>query len=330
MKPGNAWKNQFKFDVLPALLSSQNEAIGYFTKRDLLAELSPPISFVWELPEPQKLLKQAYAYSRREKQSAEKAVYPYYHHKLIDVFKTFRLLVERYAFTKEHPIIPILADFLFSCQTEEGDIRGFIGNQYATYYTGYVLSLLIKAGYEDDPRVEKGLQWLLSMRQDDGGWTIPILTYKFDRNTINKLTSQYTEPVEPDRIKPFSHNWTDMVLRTFAAHSVHRQSKEAKDACLLLKSSLFKPDNYSSYRSPKYWARFTFWWPNLLTALDSLYFLGFSKDDPDISKGLSWFIENQQPDGLWKLESDKPVQAKDRTERQWLGLRVCRLSKQYY
>jgi hypothetical protein len=330
MKSENAWRKQLKIDAVPVLLASQNRAVIYFTKRDLLDESSPPVSFVWELPEPQKLLKQARADGLREKQAAGKSVYPPFHDKLVDVFKTFRVLVEQYAFTKEHPVIPILADFLFSCQTGEGDIRGFIGNQYATYYTGYVLSLLIKAGFEDDPRVEKGMRWLLSLRQNDGGWTIPILTHKFDRNTNNKLTSQYMEPVEPDRIKPFSHNWTDMVLRAFAAHSVFRKSKEAKDAGLLLKSSFFQKDNYSSYHAAGYWTRFAFWWPNLLTALDSLYFFCFTKDDPDISKGLDWFIENQQEDGLWKLESNKVKKPGDIERRLWLGLVICRVLKRYY
>jgi hypothetical protein len=329
MKSENTWRKQLKIDAVPVLLASQNKALIYFTKRDLLDESSTPIDYVWELPEPQKLLKQARADGRREKKAAGKPVYPPYHYKLVDVFKTFRVLVERYAFTKEHPVIPILADFLFSCQTGEGDIRGFIGNQYATYYTGYVLSLLIKAGYENDSRMEKGMRWLLSMRQDDGGWTIPILTHKFDRDTMNKLTSQFIEPVAPERTQPFSHNWTDMVLRAFAAHPQYRKSKEASAAGALLKARFFQHDNYSSYHSAKYWTRFAFWWPNLLTALNTLYFLGFTKDDPDIRKGLNWFLENQSPDGLWKLESIKVIKTRDLEDRLWLALAVCRLLKRY-
>jgi hypothetical protein len=324
------WQTILRVDPLPALLNSNNKAIVYFARRDLLGEKVSPISYIWELPEAQKLLKRAQVDVRREKQPSANPVYPSYHHKLVDVFKTFRVLVERYAFTREHPVIPTLADFLFTCQAPEGDIRGFIGNQYATYYTGYILSLLIKAGYGDDPRVEKGMRWLLSVRQDDGGWTIPILTHKFDKNEMYRLTSQNMPTVEPDRTRPFSHNWTDMVLRAFAAHPVYRKSKEAKTAGALLKSSFFQRDNYSSYQSPKYWMRFLFWWPNLLTALDSLYYLGFTRDDYDIKKGLDWFTQNQQPDGLWKLESDKEIKAKDLQERQWLGLAVCRLFKRYY
>jgi hypothetical protein len=330
MKSAKNWRKQLSIDAIPAFLASQNKAIVYFTKCDLLNERVEPVSFVWGLPEPQKIIRQQRPDGSWEKAGEKKAVYPPYHYSLIETFKYFRTLVEKYRFTKDHPSIQKAAEFLFSCQTNKGDIRGFLANQYATYYTGYVLSLLIKAGCEDDLRVEKGMQWLLSMRQTDGGWTIPILTHKYDRDMMNKLTSQYMEAVEPDRTKPFSHNWTDMVLRAFAAHPKYRKSEEAKAAGALLKSSFFQPDAYDSYKAAGYWTRFAFWWPNLLTALDSLSLLGFSKDDPDIERGLNWFIENQQQDGLWKLESNKAINSKDNEDRLWLGLAICRIFKRYY
>ena len=330
MKPAYNWRTRLATDTVPALLAAPNQAIGYFARRDLLDERPGPVVFAWGLPEPQKLLVRQQADGSWRKSGDKTDVYPRYHHQLVETFKRARLLIERYEFDKNHPSVKKAAGFLFSCQTEEGDIRGFIGNQYATYYTGYVLALLIKAGYEEDVRVEKGMRWLLSMRQDDGGWTAPILTHKWDRETSYKLTSRYMEPVMPDRTRPFSHNWTDMVLRAFAAHSRYRESQEAKAAADLLKSSFLKPDAYTSYRSARYWTRFLFWWPNLLTALESLALLGFKSDDPDIRKGLDWFIGNQQGDGLWKLESEKEINPRDEDERLWLGLRVCRMLKRYY
>jgi hypothetical protein len=332
MKSANNWRIQLHIDPVPVLLVSQNKAIVYFTKRDLLNGRVEPIDYVWGLPEPQKLLRQQWPDGSWEKSGQKTAVYPHNHHSLVETFKHFRILVEKFQFTRDHPSIQKAAEFLFSFQTQDGDIRGFIGNQNATYYTGYVLSLLIKAGYEDDARMEKGMQWLLSMRQNDGGWTIPILTHKFDKDTGYKLTSQYMEPIEPDRAKPFSHNWTDMVLRAFAAYSAYRKSAEAIAAGALLKSSFFKPDSYTSYQAVSYWTRFTFWWPNLLTALDSLSLLGFTRDDPDIKVGLDWFIEHQQTNGLWNLENNKKstTNKKRVEERLWLGLAICRVLKRYY
>jgi len=148
------------------------------------------------------------------------------------------------------------------------------------------------------------------------------------------LTSQYAEPVEPDRSKPFSHNWTDMVLRAFAAHPKYRRSKEAKIAAYLLKSRFFKPDSYSSYRSPSYWSRFLFWWPNLITALESLSLMGFKKDDPDIQKTLDWFIEHQETNGLWRTTygTRKKMIKKERDSEMelWISLAVCRIFKRFY
>ncbi|OGO07915.1 MAG: hypothetical protein A2Y92_05425 [Chloroflexi bacterium RBG_13_57_8] len=329
MKSASDWRRQLHFDTITALLNSQNKAIVYFTKRDLLGETVEPVSLVWGLTEAQKLLRKQRADGAWEKAGKDTNIYPPYYYSLVETYKRFRILVERYQFNKEHLSIAKAAEFLFSCQTPEGDIRGFIGNQYATYYTGYVIALLIKAGYKSDPRVEKGMRWLLSMRQDDGGWTVPIQTVKYDRETWLNLTSRYMKTVRHDRTKPFSHMATDMVLRAFAAHPLYSRSQEARVVGALLKSRFFQPDVYTSYQSPKYWTRFVFWWPNLLTSLESLALLDFTRDDPDIRRGLDWFIERQEPDGLWKLESGKAINLKDTGERQWLGLAVCRLLKSY-
>jgi len=324
------WRKQLRIDPIPILVNSPNKAITYFTRRDFLGEEVASINSVWELPEPQKILHKQQTDGSWKKSDKSPAVYPPNHHGLVETFKNFRILVERYQFTKDHPSIPKAAEFLFTFQTREGDIRGFIGNQYATYYTGYILALLIKAGYGDDPRIKNGLQWLFSMRQDDGAWTVPLLTHEYDREMWLKLTSTFMESLEPDKKKPFSHMATDMVLRGFAAHPKYHDSNGAKAAGALLKTRFFQADAYTSYQAPKYWTRFLFWWPNLLTSLESLNYLGFTKDDADIKKGLEWFIVNQQPDGLWKLEADKPIKPKDVIERQWLGLAIGRMLKRYF
>jgi hypothetical protein len=329
MQKAQAWRLQLRTDPVPALLDSTDKAIVYFTQRDLLGEETAPESSLWGLPEVNKLSRGQHDDGCWGKRGGDPNIYPSNHNQLVETFKRFCILVERYGTTRKHRPTAKAAEFLFSFQTPEGDIRGFIGNQYATYYTGYVLALLIQAGYGGDPRVTKGMQWLLGMRQNDGGWTIPILTQNYDRETWLRWTSRYTEPVEPDRSKPFSHNWTDMALRAFAAHPGYRKLPEAKAAGALLKSRFFMPDTYSSHRSPRYWTRFMFWWPNLLTVLESLLLLGFTKDDPDIKTGLDWFIKNQQQDGLWDLESGKAAKPKDRGEREWVGLRACRILKKY-
>jgi hypothetical protein len=101
-----------------------------------------------------------------------------------------RIFVIRYGLTKEHSCCKAAAEFILSWQTKDRDIRGMVGKQYAPYYTWSILAVLIKAGYQDDPSIEKGLVLLTSMRQDDGGWIIPILTHKLDKKTQNRFTSR--------------------------------------------------------------------------------------------------------------------------------------------
>lgn len=331
------WLAQLKFDPVPTLLSSGNKAIAYFTKRDLLEREVASLNSIWQLPEVQRTLRKQQPDGTWKYTGKKTVSYPKYHYPLLQTWKTFRLLVEQYEFTKKHHAVREAAEFLFSCQTERGDIRGMLANQYATYYTGAILAHLIRAGYEDDPRAKKGFRWLISMRQDDGGWAVPILTHKFNRRTTHRLTSEYAEPVEPDRSKPFSHNCTDMVLRAFAAHRKYRMCKEARKAAELLKSRFFQPDVYTSYRAASYWVRFLFWWPNLVTSLDILSLMGYSKDDPDIGKALNWLAENQLSNGLWRVTyvdgtKEDPCTRNERTrERQlWLTLTIARIFKRYY
>lgn len=49
------WQEQLMTDPTELLMSLENEAINYFTSRDLLDEKVEPITTLWELPEVEKL-----------------------------------------------------------------------------------------------------------------------------------------------------------------------------------------------------------------------------------------------------------------------------------
>jgi hypothetical protein len=97
-----------------------------------------------------------------------------------------------------------------------------------------------------------------------------------------------------------------------------------------MKSRFFKPDKYSDRRGGEYWTKFQFpfWWANLLTALDSLYWLEFPAADEDIQKGLDWFRAKQEPSGLWSTGYGKG--GKTGMAERWVGLAICRVLKRYY
>ncbi len=325
-----SWRGQLRIDPIPALLASSDQALRYFVKRDLLNEDPGPIEHIWQLPEVQKILKKQLADGSWDRSASQKK-HEDINYKLIETWKQYRFLVDKYGLTRAEPAAERAAEFFFSCQTELGDIRGMLANQVANYYTGAILSLLIKAGYEDDPRVEKGLQWLLSNRQADLGWSEAVITHRFDRNTIYRLTSQYAEPVELDRSKPFSHNSTGMVIRAFAAHSKYRQSESARIAASLLKSRFFQPDRYTSYQAASYWVRFQypFWWNNLAAALDSISLIDSSMDEK-MEQALGWFVDHQEENGLWKasyVEEEEADHARTGEIREWVSLAICRVFK---
>ena len=322
------WQMQLKYAPIQPLLNSDHAAIRYFVKRDLLKEPVESKTVLWQLPEAKKILNKQLSDGSWSRPGEKK--YAAINYNLIETWRQLRYLIGQYDFTCEHPQIQKAAEFVFSCQTEAGDIRGFLANQYATYYTGAMLALLIQAGYEDDPRVEKGLQWLLKMRQNDHGWTIPILTRYLDGVTQYRVTSEYTEPIEPDRSQPFSHNWTGMILRAFVAHPDYRHSETVVKAAELLKSRFFQPDSYTSYQAASYWVRFDypFWWNHLVAALDSISWIGFSKEDEQIKAGLNWLIEHQECDGMWKVNYGKEQDKKSEREqekREWISLAISRI-----
>jgi len=327
------WRRELHLDPIPALLGSEDEALQYFARRDLLDEVTGPISRVWRLPGAQRILRKQQPDGSWAR-TASKAKHPAINYNLIETWKQFRFLVEVYGFHREHASAAKAAEYLFSCQTADGDIRGMLANQTAAYYTGAIMALLIKAGYEDDPRIDKGFRWLLSMRQDDLGWSEPLLTHHFDRETLYRLTSEFAEPVQLDRSRPFSHNSTGMVLRAFAAHARYRGSEAARVAAKLLKSRFFQPDAYTSYHAASYWVRFQvpFWWNNLVAALDSISLIDPSRDEP-VEMALNWLIEHQERDGLWResyaVDEDAGT-ARKAEARLWVTLAVCRVLRRVY
>lgn len=51
------WTEQLRVDPLPCLLSSDNEALRYFVRRDLLDEDVAPIDCLWETPAALKIIR---------------------------------------------------------------------------------------------------------------------------------------------------------------------------------------------------------------------------------------------------------------------------------
>lgn len=316
-----AWLSFLKFNPIPTLLECPHPSVQYFTRRDLLDTKVGGVEVLWQLPQPVKLLDQqrqdgAWNYPGPVRENGE-------NYSLLETFRSLGILIEKYAFDRRHPSIPPAAEYLFAYQTEEGDIRGMFGTQYVPHYHAGMMELLCKAGYAEDPRVKKGMEWLLACRQNDGGWAGPMRTAKVPYYEAIKKA----EPVKTDPTKPFSHLMTGIALRAFAAHPEYRKHPAAKKAGELLAGRFFQADKYVDRRTPDYWEKvtFPFWFTDIVSALDSLSWLGFKPDHPDIRKALENIRSHQQRNGLFDYKALKG--GNDPSQPHWGCLAICRLIK---
>lgn len=320
------WQKLLRFDPLPQLLSSKNDAIVFLANRDLLNVREGSVETLWTLPPATKILKQQQEDGSWKYPGGDLNIRSRANYNQLETYRILGELVEKYGFNNNHFVVRKAAEFLFTFQTDEGDFRGIYGNQYTPNYAAGIMELLIKAGYESDRRIEKGFQWLLAKRQDDGGWAIPIRTRNLKLNVI----AMETETVQPDQSKPFSHLVTGVVLRAFAAHKTYQRSDEAKAAGKLLASRFFRRDFYPDRGTPEYWTRFTypFWFTDLLSSLDSLSFLGFNLCDSQVKAAVQWFVEKQQKNGLWNLSLLK--NGKKKNLNTWVCVAICRAIKRLH
>lgn len=314
------WMKKFRYNTIAPLHSSGNEQVEYFAKRDLLDESVAPIVSLWDLTIPRRII---------HKQCADGSwLYPGKNrawtttdYDQLETYRQLGFLVQMFGFNKSHSAIARTAEYLFSKQSDAGDFRGIYANQYSPNYTAAITELLILAGYENDPRIHKVLDWLLDIRQDDGGWALPL------RTRGHKLEAIFDSvTIEPDKTRPFSHFVTGIVLRSFAAHPKYSSIPEAKIAGELLAGRFFQKDVYTDLKSPTAWETFSypFWNTDLISSLHILAALGFTKDHLQIQKAISWLLDHQGPDGLLNIHRNH-----DRYHDQnlWLTLVFCRVIK---
>lgn len=315
-----SWLADLKYDPIKPLLASEHTAIIYWTNRDLLDEKVPkPQSVLWNLPIPTSILK---------RQTADGFwIYPSNNpraktdYNLLETYRQLGFLVEMFGFTKEHTGIAEAAEYIFSKQSDEGDIRGIYGNQYTQNYTAALIELLVKAGYEDDTRVTKAFSWLDGMQQDEGGWAIALRTQGKNLDAINE-----EETIPLDRSKPFSHLITGVVLRAYATHSQYRHSDTAKHASKLLAGRFFEKDVYPDKSRVADWTEFSypFWMTDIVSSLNSIRLIDPKQNNEKIVQAKQWLIEHQEPYGLFTGHL-----LKDRYHdlQLWYSLAICRVLK---
>jgi len=184
--------------------------------------------------------------------------------------------------------------------------------------------LLIKAGYKNDKRIEKGFEWLLSMRQEDCGWTIPFRTYGIKL----KEALKDNKPALPDRSKPFSHLVTSWCSgpsqRILNIENLKKQKRQEYYSLV----DFSRPVNTLTERIKNIGKEFLT--PSgsliLLVPLIHYHILGFEAVNPHMQYALDFLRSRQNDDGLFDL---KIVRGSDKALKYWICLAICRLFKRY-
>src|SRR6185503_16935115 len=218
---------------------------------------------------------------------------------------TLRALERMADFGRRRTEAPVAraADLLLDSQDKEGGIGDLAlgetpesrGRTVAVHFQGWALGVLCRAGYDDDPRIERGFRYLLANRQADGGWA---------------WRGVRTESAA----RPSSHLITGMALRAFAASPSRRSSREARRAAELLATRFLQPDRYPDRRAASYWEQLgePRFYTDVLDALDSATAVGLGKENSGVRTAEAYLRGRQQPDGLWYPGA--PVRA-DGTEK---------------
>jgi len=319
------WRSQLKKDPLPYLLRTDDEALLFQIKRDLMGQRVGKAWELWDSPEVRKLeTKQrpdgTWKYPGRGSGVALGEDYEFY-----QTWKVLSMLVECYCMERSHPMVERAVEALLAKQTDEGDIRGIYGNQYSPNYTAAAIELAVKAGFARDKRVEKAFAWLIRVRQYDGGWAVPLRAYPF----ISFRQAMVSDPLPPVGSKPSSYWCTGVVLRAFAVKKDRARSREAHEAGEVLKKGFFRTEPYPDRSTADFWTKFTFpfQYNDLCSSLDVLSKLGFPGDDPDIVKAVGYFRERQGENGSFDLKLNL---ARGKDVGRWVTFSLCRSLARFY
>jgi hypothetical protein len=224
-------------------------------------------------------------------------------------------------------------------QSEDGYLKGPMTHGLPQpHFNEYALYVLIGFDKENDPRVKKAVERLMTSQRADGGWNMPYLQdvrYLGEYSCLNQddfMRLMNTEerhrhdPGEMGHI-PSCHWTTMMVLWGLAELVANRRSRCVQKGADFLLGRFFQRNPHSNfYQSQKNWT--TLKYPNNrcngLAALSVLTKINRGHDDPRMEKPIDWLISQRYRGGFW-TESNRPHMERD----QWLTLATLEILARY-
>jgi hypothetical protein len=276
----SGWRARLASDPIPRLLREGSPSVLARIRRDLIDDSEAPgLSEVWAYPEVKSVVKKVDKNGSYAAKAPDKALGgPKFAAALATLRTIDRLAdlgVRLEEGDKSPPELSKSVDFLLDSQEPDGGIADL-----ALAETPKGRAKMV--GLEGDRRVERGLQYLLERRQDDGGWA--------------------WRGVRTDSAaRPSSHLVTGMVLRAFSSAAARRGSREARRAAELLATRFLQPDRYPDRKAPGYWELLTEprFYTDVLDALDTVTAIGLGKENSGVRTAEAYLRSRQSGDGLW-------------------------------
>lgn len=237
-------------------------------------------------------------------------------------------LLEDCCTNKNEGYISVALEKILSWQTKEGYILGPKHDIFPLpHYNGYAVRNLFIYGMEDDPRVKKLADWLLSIQRHDGGWAIPYLEdVKYLPEYSHMKVTDFMQLVrDGDTPKSDPHGFRDvpsciwttmMVVRGLARGSEYRRRRELLRGADFFLDRFFKKNPHEAYyHSERNWTQLKYppYFGSGLGALYLLTILGYGPGDSRMEKPIRWLLSARHPDGFW-WQSERPHAQKD----QWI------------
>jgi hypothetical protein len=347
-----SWKTQLKAEPIDWLLEPKNPSVRYFTLRDILdrpendSEVTAARKSIVKSKVVERILSKQHPDGYWDK-----SIQPYHPKYKSSYWQV--MILGQLGMDKDDERIQKACDFIFRFQLAEGGfssyskkeasleyhrlsmksiakgkplpdrkvwMQSFITEHQYSCLTGNMVAALIRLGYKEDPRVQKALDWLTSIQNEDGGWLCPYWhahikdTHSCFYGTICPLEA-FSEIPEAER-----------------SNEIKRVIERGAE--FLLMHRLFKADHHNFQVIKPQWLKLGFPWfygYDILRGLVILTKLGYTKDER-LNDAVEVLLEKQQPDGKWILESTPAgrmwinIEAKGQPSK-WITLNALRVFK---
>jgi len=331
-----SWKSLLKADPTDWLLEDDNPSVRYFTLSDILeySESNPEVKKtkreIMKIGVVPKIL------SKQKKEGYWEAPENFYiRAKYRGTVWQLIILAELGADGKDERIRKT-CEFILENSQDRGSggfsyLRTETGGGWhggvLPCLTGNMVWSLVRFGYLGDPRVQRGISWIVKYQRFDDGIKEAPKGWPYDKR--EKCWGKHT-----------CHMGVVKSLKALAEIPVHKRSEDVKNTIekgveYMLNHHIHRSHDLSRL-SKSSWLQFGFplmWHTDVLEILGILTKLGYK--DKRMQEAIDLVISKQDNQGRWKLEStfngrfQVNIEQKGRPSK-WITLNALRVLKRFY